>query len=51
ALETGYFDEPRGATLGEVARRLDISQPAASGLLRRGLKRLVRSTVAESDGE
>jgi len=51
ALETGYFDEPRGATLGEVARRLDISQPAASGLLRRGLKRLVRSTVAESDRE
>ena len=51
ALETGYFDEPRGATLGEVARHLDISQPAASGLLRRGLKRLVRSTVAESDGD
>ena len=47
ALESGYFDEPRGATLGEVARELDISQPAASGLLRRGLKRLVRSTLAE----
>lgn len=51
ALETGYFDEPRGATLGEVARRLDISQPAASGLLRRGLKRLIRSTVAETEEE
>lgn len=49
ALESGYFDEPRGATLGEVARELDISQPAASGLLRRGLKRLVRSTLAEEE--
>jgi predicted DNA binding protein len=49
ALEAGYFDEPRGATLGEVARVLDISQPAASGLLRRGLKRLVRSTLAEEE--
>lgn len=49
ALEAGYFDEPRGATLGEVAEELDISQPAASGLLRRGIKRLVRSTVAETD--
>lgn len=47
ALESGYFDEPRGATLGEVAEALDISQPAASGLIRRGLKRLVRSTLAE----
>jgi predicted DNA binding protein len=51
ALETGYFDEPRGVTLGEVARQLDISQPAASGLLRRGLKRLIRSTVAEAEEE
>ena len=49
ALEAGYFDEPRGATLGELAAELDISQPAASGLLRRGLKRLVLSTVAEGE--
>ena len=51
ALESGYFDEPRGATLGEVATALDISQPAASGLLRRGMKRLVRSTLAEESEE
>lgn len=49
ALEAGYFDEPRGATLGEVSEQLGISQPAASGLLRRGINRLVRSTVAETD--
>jgi predicted DNA binding protein len=47
ALEAGYFDEPRGANLGEVAAQLDISEPAASGLLRRALKRLVLSTIAE----
>lgn len=49
ALESGYFDEPRGARLVEVAGELGISQPAASGLLRRGIKRLVRSTVADVD--
>jgi len=49
ALEAGYFDEPRGARLVEVADELGISQPAASGLLRRGIKRLVRSTVADVD--
>ena len=49
ALEVGYFDEPRGATLGEVAAELGISQPAASGLLRRGIKRLALATIAEED--
>jgi predicted DNA binding protein len=50
AVESGYFEEPRNATLGEVAAELDISQPAASGLLRRGIKRLVVSSLTE-DGE
>lgn len=45
AFETGYFEEPRDATLGELAAELDISQPAASGLLRRGIKRLVISSL------
>lgn len=45
ALERGYFEEPRNATLGEVAAELDISQPAASGLLRRGIKRLIVSSM------
>lgn len=47
ALEAGYFEEPRTATLSEVAAELDISQPAASGLLRRGIKRLVVSSMLE----
>lgn len=54
ALEMGYFEEPRGATLDEVAAELGISQPAAGGLLRRAIRRLVVSTVgtdrAQRDG-
>lgn len=49
ALEMGYFEEPRGASLREVAEALDISQPAAGGLLRRGIRRLILSTVAPDD--
>jgi predicted DNA binding protein len=47
ALKAGYFEEPRNATLGEVATELDISQPAAGGLLRRGIKRLIVSSLTE----
>ena len=47
AFETGYFEEPRNATLSEVAEDLDISQPAASGLLRRGIKRLIVSSLMD----
>nr|WP_303650300.1 helix-turn-helix domain-containing protein [Halalkalicoccus sp. NIPERK01] len=50
ALDTGYFEDPRNATLSEVAANLDISQPAASGLLRRGTKRLIVSSLMD-DGE
>ena len=46
ALDAGYFEEPREVTLDEVATELDISQPAAGGLLRRGIKRLLLATVA-----
>jgi predicted DNA binding protein len=47
----GYFEEPRDATLGDVAAELDISQPAASGLLRRGIKRLVVSSLMDDQSE
>ena len=49
ALKAGYFEEPRNATLGEVAAQLDISQPAAGGLLRRGVKRLIISSLTEEN--
>jgi predicted DNA binding protein len=45
AFEMGYFEEPRSATLSEVATALDVSQPAAGGLIRRGTKRLVESCL------
>ena len=47
AFEAGYFEEPRDVTLGEVAAELDISQPAAGGLLRRGIERLIVSSLME----
>ena len=47
ALDLGYFDEPRGVTLGELADELDITEPSASRLVRRGLRRLVSATLAE----
>jgi predicted DNA binding protein len=47
AVEMGYFEEPRDATLGEVAAELGISQPAASGLLRRATKRLVVASLMD----
>ncbi len=48
AVETGYFEEPRDATLSDVAADLGISQPAASGLLRRGIKRLIISSLKDN---
>lgn len=45
ALEMGYFEEPRSATLDDIAAELGISQPAAGGLLRRGMRRLAVSTL------
>jgi len=47
ALDTGYFEDPRNATLSDVAAELGISQPAASGLLRRGTKRLIVSSLVD----
>ncbi|WP_251344132.1 helix-turn-helix domain-containing protein [Haloplanus halophilus] len=51
AFDAGYFEEPRSATLSDVAAELDISQPAASGLLRRGIRRLVASSLLDPERE
>ena len=52
ALRNGYFSIPRGASLQDVADELDVSSQAASERLRRGMKTLVRATLAdlEDDG-
>ncbi|MFC4543786.1 helix-turn-helix domain-containing protein [Halosolutus amylolyticus] len=46
ALEAGYFDVPRDATLSTVAATLDISDQALSARLRRGQANLLRNTIA-----
>lgn len=50
AYRAGYFNEPRDASLQDVADRLDISQSAASGRLRRAIKALLGTTLVTDDG-
>lgn len=47
ALEDGYFEVPRDATLSAVAAELDISDQALSARLRRGQATLLRHTLAD----
>lgn len=47
AAEEGYFEEPRQATLADVAAELGISVSAASGRLRRAHGALVGNTVLD----
>ena len=51
ALERGYFEEPREASLEAIAAELGITQPAAGGRLRRGLKRLAVAATDDGDRE
>lgn len=43
ALETGYYDVPRGITLRELAESLDVSASSLSERIRRAEARLVRT--------
>jgi predicted DNA binding protein len=45
AARSGYFEEPRDATLADLADELDISLSAASGRLRRASATLVHNTI------
>jgi hypothetical protein len=49
ALHSGYFTIPRGASLQDVADELGVSSQAASERLRRGMKSLIRTTLAEAE--
>lgn len=51
AYDSGYFEEPRGISLVELADELEISPAAASGRLRRGLTRLIGMTIVDPDKE
>jgi predicted DNA binding protein len=46
ALEMGYFEVPRDASLEHVADELDISRQALSTRLRRGQSNLLRNTLS-----
>jgi predicted DNA binding protein len=45
AFEAGYFDDPRSATLEDVAGALDISATATGRRLRRGTAALVEAVL------
>ncbi|USZ67627.1 helix-turn-helix domain-containing protein [Halorussus salilacus] len=45
AFEAGYFDDPRGTTLEELADEFEVSPRAVSKRLRRGLRNLVDSAL------
>ncbi|ELY98301.1 bacterio-opsin activator HTH domain-containing protein [Natrialba chahannaoensis JCM 10990] len=47
ALDRGYFDVPRAATLSEVSDELGISDQALSARLRRGQANLLWHTIAD----
>lgn len=46
AFEAGYFDDPRGTTLDELAEEFDVSARAVSKRLRRGLRNLLSATLS-----
>ena len=47
AYERGYFNSPRDVTMAELGDELGITQQAVASRLRRGIDRLVGSTLAE----
>lgn len=51
AYENGYFGEPRGISLNEAAEEIGLSSTAMSGRLRRGMRNLISTTIAEDEME
>ena len=47
AAARGYFKEPRTVSLSELAEELDVSPTAASGRLRRGIDKLIETTLID----
>ncbi len=43
----GYFSEPREISLDEAAGKIGLSSTAMSGRLRRGMRNLISTTIAE----
>jgi predicted DNA binding protein len=51
AYENGYFGEPRDISLSEAAEEIGLSSTAMSGRLRRGMRNLISTTIAEDKTE
>lgn len=51
AYARGYFDSPRDASQDEVADELGITRQSFSSRLRRGLRRLISSTIIHSSSD
>ncbi|MFB6196458.1 MAG: helix-turn-helix domain-containing protein [Haloplanus sp.] len=49
AYDAGYFEEPRGTSLQDLADDLGISPTAVGGRIRRGTARLVERTLIEDE--
>ncbi|WP_458205488.1 helix-turn-helix domain-containing protein [Haladaptatus sp. NG-SE-30] len=49
AVERGYFDVPRGVTLGDLADEFDISQQALSERVRRAAGNVLRTVLFDVD--
>lgn len=49
AIESGYYDRPRGATLADLAAELDITESAVSQRLNAVERKLVRERARECD--
>jgi predicted DNA binding protein len=45
AVQGGYFESPRDATLGDLADEFDVSKPAASKNLRRAERKMINRVV------
>lgn len=45
--ENGYFSEPREVSLDEAAGEIGLSSTAMSGRLRRGMRNLISTTIAD----
>ncbi|SER72891.1 helix-turn-helix domain-containing protein [Natrinema salaciae] len=50
AHDRGYFNSPRDVTMGELGDELGITQQAVASRLRRGIDRVLRSTLPELSG-
>ena len=50
ALEAGYYDQPKGATIKELARRAGIAPSTFQEILQRAERKVMLAHVEEGQG-